>query len=116
TKGAFVEVELGDLDCGHVQLATSDDIGRIRLFVKRADLAPVLAKPVTKTFADGTKLALKPGLPVIPGGDGSTAFAINGNEFAAEIPVASIAHAYAFERDRSATTITDRGFEVAPNT
>jgi hypothetical protein len=115
-KGAFVEVEPANIDCGQAQLATSDDIGKLRLFVKRADLAPVLSKPFAKTFPDGTKVALKAGLPVLPTTDGMATFAVNGNELTAEIPAAQIAHSYTFVTDRSAMNVSDRGFEVAPNT
>src|SRR5262249_4246355 len=67
THGSFVEVEiLDDPGCTWTRLATTDDIAKLHLFVKRADLAPVLVKPFDKTFADGTRIALRPGVPVVP--------------------------------------------------
>src|SRR5688572_19600350 len=44
-KGAFVEVELtGQRDCTWSRVVVPDDLARVRLYVRRADLAPVLAK------------------------------------------------------------------------
>src|SRR5262245_28147018 len=67
TKGAFVEVEpFATRDCTWSQLMTHDDVAKLRLFVRRDDLAPVLVKPFTKSFADGCKVALRPGMAVVP--------------------------------------------------
>src|SRR5688572_19793732 len=45
-KGSFVEVELtGQQDCTWSRVVVPDDLARVRMFVRRADLAPVLTKP-----------------------------------------------------------------------
>lgn len=94
TKGDFVEVDLvDDGGCTWTKLATNDDLAKLHLFVKRADLAPVLAKPFEQTFADGTKLALRPGVAVLPV-DAGYAFSLRGHEVVAAIPAASVAHSF----------------------
>ena len=61
-KGAFVEVELaGDEDCTWSRVVVPDDLARVRMFVRRTDIAPALVKPFTKTFADGTQITLAVG-------------------------------------------------------
>jgi hypothetical protein len=78
TKGDFVEIESpardaglnSVMDCAWFGLETPMDMEHWRLFVKRADLAPVIAKKHSASFADGSKLELRPGVPVIPLADG----------------------------------------------
>jgi hypothetical protein len=112
TKGAFVEVEpLEDGGCTWSRLEPPDDVARLRLFVRRADIAPVLAKPFVKTFPDGTKLALRPGLPVVPRGDGY-AFSLRGVELAAEIPAASVAFAYPTEHAKGKVALAAHEFAL----
>ena len=117
TKGAFVEVEPAtELDCTWSRLATTDDVIHLHLFVKRADLAPVLAKSFAKTFPDGTKLALKPGVAVVPAADGWYSFAVRGNELAAEIPAASVGHSYKLDKPKAAGAIAGHEHLLAPHT
>jgi hypothetical protein len=117
TKGAYVEVEpAAELDCTWSRLATTDDVIHLHLFVKRADLAPVLARPFTKTFPDGTKLALKPGVPVVPAADGWYALAVGGNELAAEIPAASVGHSYKLDKPKPAGALAGHEHLLAPHT
>ena len=98
TKGDFIEVELvDDGGCTWAKLATNDDVAKLHLFVKRADLAPVLAKPFEQTFADGTKVSLRPGVAVLPADTGYT-FSLRGHEVTAAIPAASVAHSYTPEK------------------
>jgi hypothetical protein len=101
THGAFVEVELvDDAGCTWSKMSTNDDIAKLHLFVKRADLAPVLTKPFDKTFADGTRIALRPGVPVVPSANGF-AVSVRGHLVEAEIPAASVGHAYASEKAKA---------------
>lgn len=117
TRDGFVEVEpVGDVDCTWSHLAISDDVARLRLFVKRADLAPVLAKPYDKAFPDGTRIALRPGVAVIPTTNGSYAVGVRGGELVAELPTASVGHSYTPDRSKAAPTIADHEYELAPNT
>ena len=110
-RGAFVEVEFADDEgCTWTRLSTSDDIAKLHLFVKRADLSPVLVKPFEKTFSDGTRLALKPGVAV----SGSTVSFL-GHELAAEIPAASIARSYSPSNARS-LNVTDHEYVIAAGT
>jgi hypothetical protein len=88
--GDWVEVEpTTSTYCTDARLVPPDDLAKLRLFVKRADLAPVLTAPVAVAGPDGSKLALKPGVPVAPGH-----FAYQGLSVAAEIPPGSIGLSY----------------------
>ena len=94
-KGAFVEVELtGDEDCTWSRVVVPDDIARVRMFVRRSDLAPVLVKPFTKTFADGSSITLAAGTPVVPTDATTHVVSLRGDEVELEIPAAQIGHAY----------------------
>ncbi len=112
TKDAFVEVEPGDVDCTASRVTTSDDIAKLHLFVKRADLAPVLAKAYAKTYADGTRVELKPGVPVVATASGAYAIALRGGVIAVELPGAVVAHAYAPDRAKATKTLSDREYEI----
>src|SRR5262245_60763165 len=115
-RGAFTEVEFADDEgCTWSRLATSDDIAKLHLFVKRADLAPVLVKPFEKTFPDGTRIALRPGTPLAAAASGSYAVSLLGHELEAEVPAASVAHSYAPASTRS-LTVTDQEYLLAPGT
>jgi hypothetical protein len=114
--GAFVEVEpVDDLHCTWSRIATTDDIGQLKLFVRRTDLAPMVVKPYAKTFPDGTRIALKPGVPVVALPDGWYAAALRGDDFPAEVPAASIGWSYTPERDKP-RTITGKDFTLVPRT
>lgn len=114
TRGAFVEVEpAAGPDCTWSRLATSDDIARLRLFVRRADIAPVLAKPFAKAFPDGTRLALQPGTPVLAAGDGTYAVSLRGAEVGVDVPAASVAHSYTPERAK-AVAVSAEEYEIDP--
>jgi hypothetical protein len=119
TKDAFVEVELaGDRDCTWSQLQVNDDIAKLKLWVKRADLAPVLAKPYATAFDDGTSIALKPGVALVPTSDaGWYALGLaSGDDVIVELPAASIAHAYTAEKVKpSAAIADDRTYQLAPD-
>ncbi len=109
TRGDFVEVELaGDGGCTWTKLASNDDVGKLHLFVRKADLAPVLAKPFDKTFADGTRIALRPGVPVVPTTEGRYAVAVRGRTLEVELPAASVGMTYAPDKAKpEAMTVHD---------
>jgi len=76
--GAFIEVGLSpipdslnvDMGCGELALELLGDKGsldvQVSLFVRRADLAAVIAKPFVKRWDDGTSVELQPGALVAP--------------------------------------------------
>jgi hypothetical protein len=115
THGEFVEVELADgPGCTWTRLATNDDIAKLHLFVKRDDLASVLVKPFEKTFADGTRIALKPGIAVVATSSGAYALSLRGHEVTAEIPAASVGYAYAPDKTKPrAMNLRDAALETA---
>ena len=95
TKGAFVEVELaGAEDCTWSHVVVPDDLARVRLFVRRDDIAPVVVKPFTKKFADGTSLSLSVGTPVVATDAGTFVVSLRGDELEVDLPAASVGHAY----------------------
>jgi hypothetical protein len=117
TKTGFVEVEpAAELDCTWSRLQTSDDLAQLHLFVKRADLAPVLVDSFSKTYADGSRVVLKPGVPLVPTSDGKYVVAVRGHgDIALELP--SVGHSYTPEKlGKAPTTIGDHEYELAPKT
>jgi hypothetical protein len=116
TRGAaFVEVEFADdAGCTWTRLSTSDDIAKLHLFVKRSDLAPVLVKPFEKAFADGTRIALKPGVPVVATG-ATYQFSLLGHELDADIPAASVGHSYPPTAARN-PSVSDQEYVIAAGT
>ena len=116
TKG-FVEVEPAtELDCTWSQFQTTDDLARVRLFVKRADLAPVLVEPFTKTFADGSRIALRPGVALGATADGKSVLGVRGGEVVVELPATAIGHAYTPDKTKAVAAMSDREYELAPKT
>jgi hypothetical protein len=116
TKGAFVEVELtGQQDCTWSRVVVPDDLARVRMFVRRADLAPVLVKPVAKSFADGTSISLAVGTPVLATDAGTYVVSLRGDEFEVDIPAASVGYAYGSAKSR-ATVIAGQTLAIAPAT
>ncbi len=117
TKDGFVEVEpASELDCASSRFETTEDLQRVRLFVRRADIAPVLVEPYTKTFPDGTRIALKPGVAVVPTASGKYVLGVRGGEVVVELPQAAVGHAYAPDHSKVVTAITDREYQLAPKT
>jgi hypothetical protein len=76
----------------------------------------MVVKTYAKTFADGTRIALRPGVPVVALADGWYAAALRGDDFPAEVPAASIGWSYLPERESKARTITAKDFKLAPRT
>jgi hypothetical protein len=115
SRGAFVEVELADgAGCTWTRLATNDDIAKLHVYVKRADLAQVLVKPFEKTFADGTRIALRPGVAVVPAAAGHYTLSLRGHAIDAEIPSASVGYAFTPERAKpAALTVRDLALDAA---
>lgn len=102
-KGAFIEVELtGDEDCAWSHVVVPDDLARVRMFVRRADLAPVLVKPFTKTFPDGTSISLGAGTPLVATDTGAYVVSMHGDEIEVDVPAAQVGHAYTPARSGSA--------------
>jgi hypothetical protein len=101
-KGAFVEVELvGDDDCTWSHVVVPDDLARVRLFVRRADLAPALVKPFTKSFPDGTSITLAPGTPLVATDTGTHVISWRGDELEVDVPSGSVGHSYRPSRAES---------------
>jgi hypothetical protein len=94
-KGPFIEVELaGDEGCTWSRVVVPDDLARVRMFVRRADLAPVIVKPFAKTFPDGTAITLGVGTPVVATDAGTFVVSLHGDEVEVDVPAASVGHAY----------------------
>lgn len=116
-KGAFVEVELaGDEDCTWSRLVVPDDLARVRMFVRRADIAPALVKPFTKTFADGTQITLAVGTPVVATDASTYVVSLRGDEFEVEIPTTSVGHAYVPPKSSSAINAMGQTITIAAAT
>jgi hypothetical protein len=89
-SGEFLEVEpTADVECAWWRMVKPDGLDTMRLYVKRADLAPVLVKPFKATHKDATTIALQVGVPVL---DGKVAF--NRGVVPVAIPAASIGVSY----------------------
>ena len=117
TKDGYVEVEAArEPDCGGAHLDTTDDLTRVRWFVQRGDLAPVLTQPFTQTFDDGTHVELRPGVAVIPTTDDHYVFGVHGGAIAAAVPAASVGHAYTPDHAKASPTVMTRDYVLAPNT
>jgi hypothetical protein len=83
TQGDFVEVSAppqeetpgflpnGDAHCGWLDLEGPRDVTEATLFVRRSDLAPVLAAAYEQTFDDGSSVRLLPGTVVLRTDTGS---------------------------------------------
>jgi hypothetical protein len=116
TRNGFVEVEPAtDIDCTWSRFTTTDDLSKLHLFVKRADLAPVLTRSFDKTFPDGTHVALRPGVAVVPEDNGIYAVSLAGDSVDVEIPPGSIGHAYTPERAKP-VVVNAQDFALAPAT
>jgi hypothetical protein len=93
TAGELVEVELlKTSDCAWVRASTGA-LSNVRLFIRRVELAPVLARPFTATFKNGSRIALAAGVAVGPTIDGYR-ISIRGTEMSVPIPRAAIAYSY----------------------
>jgi hypothetical protein len=115
-KGPFVEVELtGQRDCNWSHVVVPDDLARVRMFVRRADLAPVVVKPVTKSFTDGTSISLAVGTPVLATDAGTYVISVHGDELEVDVPAASVGFAYTTAKSRT-TIIAGQTLAITPAT
>jgi hypothetical protein len=112
-KGAFVEVELAAVEeeCTWSRIVLPDDLARVRLFVRRADIAPVLVKPYAKSFADGTSISLAVGTPVVATDAGTYIVSLRGDEVELDVPAASVGYAYV--PPKATTSINGMGQTIA---
>jgi hypothetical protein len=91
----FVEIELAPrADCVWRRWAPDRRVEALRLFVHRDDLAPVLVKPFSATYSDGTRIKLQPGVPVLPTPSGQYSLGARGDRFRAAIPHSSVGYTY----------------------
>jgi hypothetical protein len=103
SKGAFVEVELtGQRDCTDSRVIVPDDLARVRMFVRRDDLAPVLTKPFKASFGDGTSIAFTAGTPVVPTDAGTYMVSLRGDDVEVDVPASSVGFAYPSAKGRAA--------------
>ena len=92
----FVEVELVEASTCAPQSAYVDRrITGLHLYVKRADLAPVLVKAFAASHSDGTSVKLRAGVPVVPTASGAYLVAARGDVLRLPIPHASVGFTYA---------------------
>ncbi len=91
TRGELVEVEpTADVQCAWWRIVRPEGISGVRLYVKRSDLAPVLTKPFSAKFKDGSRIDMQPGVAVLGG-----KVAFHEGILPAAVPEASIGVAYA---------------------
>jgi hypothetical protein len=90
-QGDFVEVEpTTDVECAWWRVVKPDGLDTLRMYVARADLAPVLIKPFKASHKDGSSIALQVGVPVLGG-----KVAFNRGVVPVAIPDSSLGIAYA---------------------
>ncbi len=91
SQGDFVEVEpTADVECAWWRMVKPEGLDTVRLYVKRADLAPVLSKPFQATYQDGSRVALQVGVAVLAG-----KVAFNRGVVPVAIPAGSLGLSYA---------------------
>jgi hypothetical protein len=85
-----VEVEpTADTECAWWRMVKPEGLDNVRLFVKRADLAPVLTKAFKASYKDGSSVSLQAGVAVL---DGTVGF--NRGVVPVKIPAASVGVSY----------------------
>lgn len=115
-RGSFVEVEPTSADCGSSWLTMPDDVAKLHLFVKRSDLAPVLTSKLDKTFADGTRVVLRPGVAVVPqAASGHVLVHVGDDVVDIDVPGASVGHSYVPERAKP-TVINAQDYALTKGT
>jgi hypothetical protein len=63
-----LEVEpTADTECAWWRMVKPEGLDNVRLFVRRADLAPVLTKPFKASYKDGSSVSLQAGVAVLGG-------------------------------------------------
>ncbi|HSK05865.1 MAG TPA: FKBP-type peptidyl-prolyl cis-trans isomerase [Kofleriaceae bacterium] len=95
----FVEVEpSATLGCASRRVEVDPRVEALRLFVKRDDLAPVLTKPYSVTYPDGTGVRLAAGVPVWPTPSGLYMVSARGDKLRLPIPHAAVGYLFASAR------------------
>jgi hypothetical protein len=91
---SFVQIEpTKDVDCTWSKLASHKDLAKLKLWVKRTDLAPVLAKPFRQAWKDGTRITLATGTPLGRSKKGYVV-SIHGEQIEVAVPATSVTYAY----------------------
>jgi hypothetical protein len=91
----FVEIEAPNrADCTYRRLDVDNRIEGLRMYVRREDLAPVLTKPYSQQFSDGTRVKLGIGVPVIPTASGDYWVAVRDDKVRLSIPHGSVGYLY----------------------
>ncbi len=95
TMRSFVEIELPNrADCTWRRIEADSRLAGLRVFVKRADLAPVLVKPFAAQYSDGTRIKLAAGTPVMPTASGLYVIAARNDKLRLPIPHGSVGFLY----------------------
>jgi len=95
TMRSFVEIALPRrADCTWRRLDPDVRLDGLRLFVKRADLAPVLVKPFAAQYSDGTRIKLAVGAPVVPTPSGGYLVSAKNDKLHLPIPHGSVGYLY----------------------
>jgi len=91
----FVEVvPAAAIGCASRRLEIDPRVEALRLFVKRQDLAPVLTKPYSASYSDGTGVRIAAGMPVLPTRSGRYVVAPRGDKLGLPIPHASVGYVF----------------------
>jgi hypothetical protein len=91
----FVEIEPSPvLGCANRRLEVDPRVEALRLYVKRDDLAPVLLKPLTLAYSDGTGVRLAAGTPVLPTPSGLYTVSARGDKVRLAIPHAAVGYLF----------------------
>lgn len=116
-KGAFVEVELtGEEGCTWSRVVVPDDLARVRMFVRRGDIAPVIVKPFTKTFGDGTSIMVGVGTPVVATDAGTFVVSLHGDEVEVDVPAAQVGYAYVLPKSSGVNMTAGATTQIAGKT
>ncbi len=95
TTGELVEVEpTSGTDCTWTRLPLPEQLAKLRLFVKRSDLSPLITKPFSKTWPNGTRIEVRAGLPVVEAQPGGYRIALDRVSLSAPLPASSIGYSY----------------------
>jgi hypothetical protein len=95
TMRNFVEIVApGRADCSWRKIDVENRIEGLRMFVRRSDLAPVLVKPWTMQYSDGTKIKLGVGMPLTPTSGGEYLVGLRADKIKLPIPHGSVGYIY----------------------
>jgi hypothetical protein len=95
----FVEVvPSAAVGCAARRLEIDPRVEALRLFVKRSDLAPVLTRPYSASFSDGTSVRIAAGMPVLPARSGRYVVAPRGDKLGLPIPHGSVGYVFSAAR------------------